>query len=183
MADTTDDRRQKIRKSRQDIADTRSALTQKLTMLEGRLQETAETVKHTVDLDYHVKQRPWLMFGGSLLAGYALGRRCGVSSATADTSNAPAAPAQPQHSIVSAVSSQVRDDLATLKGAAMAAVISTLWAMAKQVLLPPVRQVGITKLGAQPLDNPQPKTTRDIGSKTNGREMSSFSVPHPPIDR
>ena len=178
MADTTDDRRQKIRKSRQDIADTRSALTQKLTMLEGRLQETAETVKHTVDLDYHVKQRPWLMFGGSLLAGYALGRRCGVSSATADTSNAPAAPAQPQHSIVSTVRSQVKDDLASLKGAAVAAVISTLWAMAKQVLLPPARRVdgAISKPGAQPADRPQQVTSLDITSKTNGREVSSFGV-------
>jgi hypothetical protein len=36
-------------------------------------------------------------------------------------------------------------------------VISTLWAMAKQVLLPPARQIedAITKPGAQPIDSLQ----------------------------
>jgi hypothetical protein len=109
MADKTDDIRQQIKKGRQDIADTRSAITEKLAILEDRVQETVETVKHTFDLHYQVKHRPWLMFGGSLLVGYTLGRRGGVSSTTVDT----------------------------FKGAAFGAVISTLWAMARQVLLPP----------------------------------------------
>ena len=157
MADKTDDIRQEIKKGRQDIADTRSAITEKLAILEDRVQETVNGVKHTFDLHYQVKQRPWLMFGGSVLVGYMLGPRDGGSSATADSSSEPSSHAQPQQTIVSEVRNQVKNDLAAIKGAAFGAVISTLWAMAKEVLLAPARQIDgvITKPGAQPIDRPQ----------------------------
>lgn len=138
MADKADNIREEIKKGRQDIADTRSAIREKLAILEDRVQETVETVKHTLDLHYQMKQRPWLMFGGSLLVGYRLGRR---------------------------------NDLATIKGAAFGVVISTLWAMAKQVLLPAASQTDnpVTKPVAQPFDSPEQITNRVITSKTNGR--------------
>ena len=135
MADKVDDIRQEIKKGRQDIADTRSAMTEKLAILEDRVQETVDGVKHTFDLQYQVKQRPWLMFGGSLLVGYTLARRGEVSITPVRTPSEP-----PQPNIASEVRAQVEDDLATIKGAVFGAVISTLWAMAKQVLLEPARQ-------------------------------------------
>ena len=171
MADKADDIRHEIKKGRQDIADTRSAITEKLAILEDRVQETVNGVKHTFDLHYQVKQRPWLMFGGSLLVGYTLGDWGGGSSTIADTSSEPSSHAQPQQTIVSEVRNQFKNDLATIKGAAFGAAISTLWAIAKQVLLPPARQIdgAITKPGAQPIDSPQQITNRVITSKTNGR--------------
>lgn len=39
----------------------------------GTVDDTVTMVKHTVDLNYQVEQRPWLMFGGSVLVGYLLG--------------------------------------------------------------------------------------------------------------
>ena len=96
MADKADDIRHEIKKGRQDIADTRSAITEKLAILEDRVQETVNGVKHTFDLHYQVKQRPWLMFGGSLLVGYTLGDWGGGSSTIADTSSEPSSHAQPQ---------------------------------------------------------------------------------------
>jgi len=170
MADKADDIRQEIKKGRQDIVDTRSAITEKLGILEDRAQEAVDRVKHAFDLQYQVKQRPWLMFGGAVLVGYMLGPRDRGSGATADTSSEPFAQAQPQRSIVSEVRNQVKNDLATIKGAAFGAVISTLWAMAKQVLLPPDRQFDgvITKPRAQLIDSPQ-ITNRVVTSKTNGR--------------
>jgi hypothetical protein len=168
MADKADDIRQAIRKGRQEIADTRSAMTEKRALLEDRIQKTVDGVKHTFDLHYQVKQRPWLMFGGSLLAGYALGRRGSVPSTTADRSPEPfLAHAQPQ-STASDARNQIKDDLATIKGAFIGAVISTLWAMAKQTLVPPDRPIdsAITQPGAEPSDSPQ-KTNPAISS--NGR--------------
>jgi hypothetical protein len=152
MADQVDDIRQEINKGRQDIADTRSAITEKLAILEDRVQETVDGVKHSFDLHYQVKQHPWLMFGGSLLVGYVVGHQGGVSRTTAETSSAPTTHAQPQQSIVSEVRHQVQDGLSTIKGAAVGAVISTLWAMARQVLLEPDRQVdgASTKSDARP---------------------------------
>lgn len=173
MADKPDDSRREIEKGRQDIADTRLALTEKLAILEDRVQDTVEAVKHTVDLHYQVNQRPWLMMGASLLVGYTLGRRGRVSSTTSDTSREPSPRDQPPHSIASEVTSQVKDNLASIKVAAMGAVISTLWAMAKQVLLPAARDDGAgAKPGAQRVDGPQQIPNRD--QKVNGREISSF---------
>jgi len=155
MADKPDDSRRKIEKGRQDVADTSSAIAEKLAILERRVQETVDAVKHRVDFHYQVKQRPWLMIGGSLLLGYALGRRRGRSSTTTATSRVPSARAQSQspQSVASQAASQVQDQLASFKGAALAAVTSTLWAMAKQVLLPAARRVDdvIAKAGAQPV--------------------------------
>jgi hypothetical protein len=171
VADKADDIRQEIKKGRQDLADTSSAITEKLGILEHRVQETVDAVKHTFDLHYQVKHRPWLMLGGSLLVGYTLGRRGGLSSPTADMSSEPSSHARPPQSIASAIRHQIKDDLATIKGAAFGVVISTLWAMAKQVLLPPARQIdgAITKPGAQPIDSPQQITNQVITSKINGQ--------------
>ena len=148
MVGKPDDGRRKIEKGRQDVADTSSAIAEKLAILEHRVQETVDAVKHGVDFHYQMKQRPWLMVGGSLLMGYALGRRRDRSSTTTEMSRVPSARAQ---------SSQVQDHLASFKGAALAAITSTLWAMAKQVLLPVARQVDdvMGKAGAHPNGDPK----------------------------
>src|SRR4029453_19442308 len=85
MADTPDESRRKIEKGRQDVGDTSSAIAEKLAILEHRAQETVDAVKHGVDFRYQIKQRPWLMIGGAVVLGYALGRRRGCSSRTNDT--------------------------------------------------------------------------------------------------
>jgi ElaB/YqjD/DUF883 family membrane-anchored ribosome-binding protein len=36
--------------------------------------ETVESVKHTFDFPTHVRNHPWLMFGGSMVAGFAAGQ-------------------------------------------------------------------------------------------------------------
>jgi hypothetical protein len=83
---------------RQDIEETRSALTEKIETLENQVKETVrgatcavetvkqtvedtvegvkdklegtvETVKETFDLRLQVQRRPWTMFGGSMAAG------------------------------------------------------------------------------------------------------------------
>ena len=180
MADTPDDSRRKIEKVRQDIADTSSAIAEKLAILEHRVQETVDAVKHGVDLHYQVNQRPWLMVGGSLLVGYALGRRRGKSSSSTipDTSRVPSARAHSPQSVASHATSQVQDPGASFKGAALAAITSTLWAMAKQVLLPAARQVdaGTAKAGPQPVNSPQQTPNGD--PKTNGLK-SQTSEPAP----
>jgi len=80
---------------RQDIEQTRSALTEKLETLEeevmdtvrsakdtvegtienvtDKVQETVESVQRTFDLEYQMQERPWVMIGGSVVAGVAVG--------------------------------------------------------------------------------------------------------------
>jgi hypothetical protein len=169
MADTPDESRRKIEKGRQDVADTSSAIAEKLAILEHRAQETVDAVKHGVDFHYQMKQRPWLMIGGSVVLGYALGRRRGRSLRTTDTPRVPSARTPSPQSVASQATSPVQDHLASFKGAALAAVTSTLWAVAKQVLLPTARRVGvIAEAGAQPVNS----------SKVNGA-TSGVSEPAP----
>jgi hypothetical protein len=52
VVDKADDIRQEIKKGRQELADTSSAITEKLLILEDRVQETVDAVKHTFDLHY-----------------------------------------------------------------------------------------------------------------------------------
>ena len=167
MADKTDDIRQEIKKSRQDIEDTRSAITEKLGILEERVEETVETVKHTFDLHYQVKQRPWLMVGGSLLVGYTLGRMGGMSSTTHVPSNGTSYQAQRRHTI----GSEVEGGLAAIKAAAFGAVMSTLLAMAKQVLLPPPDKSVALSPSREPMDNQQQITNRSITSAQRAKEI------------
>ena len=171
MADKAGDIRQEIEKGHQDIAATRSALAGKLAVLGDRVQETVDGVKHTFDLHYQVKQRPWLMFGASLLVGYALGRR-GAPRTTADRSSAPSSNARAEKSIASEISSHFTDELTTIKGAAFGAVISTLWAMAKQLLPQPDRKIdsAIAKPAAQAIESPRQITDRVSPSMTNGHD-------------
>jgi ElaB/YqjD/DUF883 family membrane-anchored ribosome-binding protein len=60
---------------------TRAALTHKLDVLESRLRESIdnvrEAVRHSTDVPYQVKKRPWWMFGLSVLVGCAVGRMLG----------------------------------------------------------------------------------------------------------
>ena len=80
---------------RQQIDQTRSALTEKLETRENQVRdtvtnakttveetigsvkstvhETVATVKRTFDLPYQVERHPWGMFGGSILVGYLVG--------------------------------------------------------------------------------------------------------------
>jgi hypothetical protein len=173
VADKPDDSRRKIEKGRQDVADSSSAIAEKLAILEHRIQETVDAVKHGVDFHYQVKQRPWLMVGGSLLVGYILARRRGKSIATTDTSRVASARAQSPQSVASHATSQVQDHVASFKGAALAAITSTLWAIAKQVLLPSARQVDdvIPKAGAQPVNSPQQIPNGD--PKANGAKSGA----------
>lgn len=169
MADKADDGiRQDLKKGRQDIADTRSALTEKLANLEERVQETVDGVKHTFDLRYQVEHRPWQMFGGSLLVGYMLGRRSGGSSAPEDRRESLLSQAQPQPGIVADLRNQFHSELATLKGAALGAVVSTLWAMAKQALLAPAQPDDNAIVKPEPIDSSRQLTHQVIAAKTNG---------------
>jgi len=168
MADKADDGiRQDIKKGRQDIEKTRSALTEKLTNLEERVQDTVDGVKHTFDLRYQVEHRPWQMFGGSLLVGYMLGRRSGGASAPEATRES-LSQAQPQPGVVADLRNQFQSELATLKGAAFGAVISTLWSMATQALLAPAQPDESAIVKPEPIDSSRQITNRVIAAKTNG---------------
>jgi hypothetical protein len=164
------------------IEDTRVAMTEKLDKLEGRVRETVDTVKRTLDVPHQVDQHPWLMIGGAMLAGYLLGSWGGgrtspafstndsASSAagtTADMSashakhdclppsdNASSVHPQLQQGMGSSVLDQLKDEIAIIKVAAVGALISTLREMVKQAVptLAPHIERARSQQGGQPLE-------------------------------
>ena len=135
----------------------------------GTVREIVEAVQHAFDLHHQMEQHPWLMLGGSLLVGYLLGSRGNgrtaavgsayeprfspASSSPVSSSESLARP-QSQQRAGSGVLERVKDEIAIIEGEAVRAVVSTLWGVIKQALLPPTPPLTNTrtKQGSQSSD-------------------------------
>jgi len=108
---------------RDQMAETRASLTEKLDTLQNRVEhsvesaqtrvehtvhvvketvdETLESVKRTFDLPYQVQRRPWTMMGISVVAGYTLGcfatKRSSVARISDQENGSPWANHSPMH--------------------------------------------------------------------------------------
>jgi hypothetical protein len=120
--------------------------------VKGTVGDTVEAVQRTFDLHHQMEQHPWLMLSGSLFVGYLLGSRGNGRTAAVGSASeprfSPASPTpvassesppqpQPQQGTGSRDLGRFTDEIAALKNAAVGAVVSTLWGMVKQTLLPP----------------------------------------------
>ena len=115
---------------RRVVAESRSALTRKLGMLEDRVQETVSDVKHAFDFDYQMQQRPWVMVGGSVLVGYTLARLVSAPRSTT-TSSSPVLESPPRQESVNESRTPTPHSSASIRGEVLDVVKGTLWAMAR----------------------------------------------------
>jgi len=155
------------------VQETKTAITDTVSTVKESVHEGVETVKDWMDVKAHVQERPWLMLGGSILAGFALGNLLGERrEAPRPRRGAPATPArssygnggmrekaQPQEESKTAEWLHRFDpEIAKLKGLALGATFGTIREMLAAELPPEIgRQVreiidGVTeKLGGEPL--------------------------------
>lgn len=120
-----------LENARRVVAESRSALTRKLGMLEDRVQGTVADVKHAFDFDYQMQRRPWLMVGGSVLVGYTLARLVSAPRATTASSSSDLdSPPGPRP--VNEPGTPTPGSRASIRGEVLDVVKGTLWAMAKQ---------------------------------------------------
>ncbi len=140
--------------------------------VKGTVGETVETVQRIFDLHHQMEQHPWLLLSGSLLVGYLLGSggngRTSAAGSAYDPRFSPASPTpasssessahpQPQQETGNGVLERFKDEIAIIEGEAVRAVVSTLWGMVKQALLPPPTPPLTstrTKQGSQSSDHP-----------------------------
>ena len=122
-----------LNNARRMVAESRSALTTKLGMLDDRVQETVADVKHVFDFDYQMQQRPWVMVGGSVLVGYTLARLVGAPRTTT-TSNSSDFDSPTRHRPVNQSRTPTPNSSANIRGEVLDVVKGTLWAMARQAL-------------------------------------------------
>jgi ElaB/YqjD/DUF883 family membrane-anchored ribosome-binding protein len=157
---------QLINQNLEEREQTRAALTHKLETLELRLRDSIdkvkETIKKSVDVPYQVKQRPWTMFGLSLLLGCAAGRlatRKGTEPRRSDTA---AKLTKTVEQGIDSVDQMVRkignvdytNQLSVVKGAtlgAMASLLSELARRAVPTFLAQVEKYSQSKTNGQPL--------------------------------
>jgi hypothetical protein len=103
------------RKIRDTVASTESVVEDVLSNVKSSISESVDSVKRTFDLPYQTQRHPWLIFGGSVLAGYVLGGR----SATRVTQG-------------NGVGS--KGEIGSLRSAAMGAIITAVWEIGKQFM-------------------------------------------------
>lgn len=162
---------------RQDIESTRSSLDDKLSLLENRVQDATDKARETFDVKHQVNERPWVMLGASVLAGYVLGSLGGSSSSSSGASYSSSA--QPmyyqtggsQHSGPSTTDqikqrggdflSQFDDEINMIKTAAVTALVGYVRDAVKEA---------VPALGDQ-----IEKIAGNVSNKAGGGELSSSS--------
>jgi len=175
VTDTTETVAETVESVKETVADT-------IESVKETVGSTVDTVKRTFDLNYQVQQRPWLMMGGALAAGFLTGRLLpgAAERATSWASNLAfegqryartaalvAAPlgngsvrAEPQ-GLVGRLTHQFHDELEQVKGLALGALFGVARDWAKQHLppnlAPQVEEVidnVTTKLGGRRIEGP-----------------------------
>jgi ElaB/YqjD/DUF883 family membrane-anchored ribosome-binding protein len=156
--------------------------------VKGTVGETVATVQRTFDLHHQMEQHPWLLLGGSVAVGYLIGSgenghtaavgpayepRFSPTSRPAEQSRESSASLPPPQRMRSSIQEQFKDEIATLKSAAVGAVMSTLLAVLKQALPSSMRPRASTKIQeGNPFSDPSAlKDTTIAATPINGTNM------------
>jgi len=168
---------------KETVGDARSTVEGIVENVKDTMDDTVTMVKQSFDFRYQMDQHPWMMLGGSVLAGYLLGGRGSRSTRSyrtrrswtgaeakrsgyfatvvnPDADTQPATYPQPQtptSSLWDSTLGQFREELDIIKGAAIAALMSSVRDMVKQSMpriAPQLKKAidsATAKLGGQPL--------------------------------
>ena len=120
---------------RETVTGAQSAIDDVVTNVKGTISETAETVRRGLDLPYQTRRHPWLAFGSAVLVGFVLGGRGASARASKRTDNAgDPFGHQVRQGISTGVLKQFSGEIGSLRSAAVGAIVTALWEIAKQSL-------------------------------------------------
>jgi hypothetical protein len=125
---------------RETVVGTQSAINDVVINVKGTISDTADSVKRTFDVPYQTRQHPWLAFGSAVLVGYLLGGRGGkarVSKRNGIEYGTDPYRHQVQQGLASGVLNQFKGEIGSLRSAAVGAIITALWEVAKQSMSAP----------------------------------------------
>jgi len=142
---------------RDTVTGAQSAIEGVVTNVKGTISDTADSVKRTFDVPYQTRQHPWLVLGSSVMIGYLLGGRGATRGRRGDRLHDSADPYrhQLQQGVASGVLNQFKGEIGSLRSAAVGAIITALWEIAKQSLSEPNGQPGKPKI-SKPKQNEKP---------------------------
>lgn len=127
---------------RQDIKQTRAALSDKLHRLESEVRDTAhearelvedkiEHVRETISLSHQVNERPWTFFAGAIVLGAAVGHL--LSRVAQHEQTGPM--------LAHRVAPLLETELKMLKGAAFTMVVAMMRDVARETVKPVVTEM------------------------------------------
>ena len=135
-----------INQNLEEREQTRAALTHKLETLELRLRDSIDKVKESIkkgaDVPYQVRQRPWTMFGLSMILGCAAGRLATCKNADSSRSATATRLTKTMERGIDSVDQIVKrighvdyaNQLSVIKGATIGAVASLLSELARRAV-------------------------------------------------
>jgi ElaB/YqjD/DUF883 family membrane-anchored ribosome-binding protein len=173
----------------------KETVNETVTNVNEKVRDGVESVKDLFDLPAHVDQHPWLMLGGSVAVGYALGTLLAPNPRpmyAPAPSNPYPMPAPTYQSVAAPVAkdSMFAPEIAKLKGLALGMLFGT----ARELLLSAVpehlgeqlRQVvdEVTKkAGGEPLPSSEwNKLTENNSAEETNAEAKTASTSQPPQD-
>jgi len=122
---------------RDTVAGAESAVDDVVSSVKGTISETVHSVKRTFDLPHQTREHPWLVVGGSVLVGYLLGGRTGttrIAKVNRVNHSDDSCRQQLQQGLAGGVLNQFKGEIGSLRSAAVGAIVTALWEMAKQSL-------------------------------------------------
>jgi len=124
---------------RDTVAGAQSAIDDVVTNVKGTVSDTTDTLKRSLDVPYQTRRHPWLAFGSAVLVGYLLGGRGGSRRASRENrfDRDDLYRQQLQQGLTSGVLNQFKGEIGSLRSAAVGAIITALWEIAKQSLAQP----------------------------------------------
>jgi hypothetical protein len=124
------------RQVRETVAGAQSAIDDVATNVKGTISDTAHSIKQTFDLPHQTRKHPWLFVGGAVLVGYLLGGRNRGSRYSTSRGFDYSDPyrRQVQQGLAGGVLNQFKGEIGSLRSAAVGAIITALWEIAKQSL-------------------------------------------------
>lgn len=133
---------------RDTVTGAQSAIDDVVTNVKGTISDTADSVKRTFDVPYQTRQHPWLVMGSSVVIGYLLGGRGGARGRKEDRfdDRADLNRRNLQKGMASGVLNQFKGEIGSLRSAAVGAIITALWEVAKQSLSAPNGQTGSAEI-------------------------------------
>ena len=115
---------------RETVAGTQSAINDVVTNVKSTISDTANSVKRTFDVPYQTRRHPWLAFGSAVLVGYLLGGRNGKTGVSKRHGSKYEADSYGNQVLVGL-------EIGSLRSAAVGAIITALWEIARQSLSTP----------------------------------------------
>jgi hypothetical protein len=126
------------RQVRETVAGAQSAIDDVASNVKGTISDTAHSIKQTFDLPHQTRKHPWLFVGGAVLVGYLLGGRNGGSRFSKNLGHgldsSDPYQRQVQQGLAGGVLNQFKGEIGSLRSAAVGAIITALWEIAKQSL-------------------------------------------------